>query len=109
MHARTSTARMFVANGVNSCVNLYLGNVVDAVETGRAHISEEVKDYARKINARVFATSAKTGAGIEELFQDIAENHVRQGGAASPEGPAGAKNLQSMGYDQPKEKKKCEC
>ena len=53
---------------------------VDLVQEGteRGRTPEEVKDYTKKIDAKVFETSAKTGQGIDELFQDIAETYVRK-------------------------------
>ena len=35
----------------------------------RAVSEREVEEYARTKDARVFLTSAKTGLGVEELFQ----------------------------------------
>lgn len=38
-----------------------------------------IESYAKSVNAKVFATSAKTGEGVNDVFQSIAEDYVRKG------------------------------
>ena len=56
---------------------LYL---VDKIEDGReCEVREEdVAKYAESIGAQTFRVSAKTGAGVEELFYKIAEDFTRR-------------------------------
>lgn len=66
---------------------LVLTVVVDLIQEGsdRGHTPEEVKAYAAKIGAKVFETSAKTGHGINELFQDIAESYCAKATDNTPQ------------------------
>jgi len=51
---------------------------VDLIQDGlsRGVSSEEVKQYALKIGAKVYETSSKNGLSIDNLFQDIAEDYI---------------------------------
>jgi len=60
------------------CDIYVVGTKLDLVQEGtdRGRSQQEVKEYANKINAKVFETSSKTGEGIEQLFQDIADVYI---------------------------------
>jgi len=60
------------------CLVYLVGTKLDLTrEQGGANVSQdEVRQFATKMNARVFQTSAKTGEGIEDVFQAIAENFL---------------------------------
>jgi len=59
-----------------SCDIYIVGTKLDM--TGQGHVSEEIRDYVSRINAKLFLTSARTGEGIEALFLDIAQMHARR-------------------------------
>jgi len=61
-----------------SCDIYVVGTKLDLIQEGteRGRSVQEVKEYALKIGAKVFESSSKTGDGIEELFQDIAQAYV---------------------------------
>jgi len=67
------------------CDIYVVGTKLDLVQEGtdRGRSSTEVREYASKIGAKVFESSSKTGDGIEELFQDIAETYVSKMGGMS--------------------------
>jgi len=60
-----------------SCDIYIAGTKLDAIGS-IVHLPEEVREYATKIGAKIFQTSAKTGAGIDELFHDIAQSFVKK-------------------------------
>ena len=47
------------------------GNKSD-LESHRMVEKKEVEDFAKKIKGKHFNTSARTGKGIEEIFQELA-------------------------------------
>jgi len=61
------------------CAIYIVGTKLDALGNGGSRIPDDVSNYADRIGAKVYETSAKTGAGIDELFTDIALRYV--GGA----------------------------
>jgi len=98
------------------CGIYVVGTKVDLVEEGgipRAQSTEEVRSYCRGIGAKSYETSSKTGNGIEQVFQDIADNFVSKGAseaAKDRETPGGARVNPSQREDtpnKPKEKKCC--
>lgn len=54
--------------------------LVDLLSEGkdRGMPAQEVEDFAKKVGADVFETSAKTGHNINEAFNKIAEDFVRK-------------------------------
>eukprot|EP01116_Phalansterium_solitarium_P019834 TRINITY_DN5683_c0_g1_i1.p1 TRINITY_DN5683_c0_g1~~TRINITY_DN5683_c0_g1_i1.p1 ORF type:complete len:197 (+),score=68.78 TRINITY_DN5683_c0_g1_i1:114-704(+) len=46
--------------------------------------AEEVAAFARSIGAKLFETSAKTGAGIDDLFYEIARSYVARPTISGP-------------------------
>jgi len=80
------------------CDIYVVGTKLDLVQEGteRGRTPEEVKDYAKKIDAKIFETSSKTGQGIDELFQDIAETYVRKlsGGGDQSSSSSSTSNIQ---------------
>lgn len=59
---------------------------MDLVEEGtpRGVTSDETKKFASQHNARSYETSAKSGTGIEELFDDIAATYLAKDSMPSP-------------------------
>jgi Ras-related protein Rab-5C len=51
-------------------------DLADDEENGRQVSFEEGKEYAKETGALFFETSAKTGAGVQELFTEIGESHL---------------------------------
>jgi len=60
-----------------NCDIYIAGTKLDAIGS-IVYLPEEVREYATKIGAKIFQTSAKTGAGIDELFHDIAQSFVKK-------------------------------
>jgi len=91
------------------CAIYIVGTKLDLIEEGgmpRGHTQEEVRSYARGINASVFETSAKSGGGIDSLFQQIGDNFVQKDGASSSSNRESTAKLAPIS-DQPKQEKKC--
>jgi len=92
------------------CAIFLVGTKLDLIEEGlsRGNNAEEIKQYTRGIGAKSYETSAKTGLGIEPIFQEIADSFVDSKGTA-PEPPkdSGAKVNPTETPDKPKEKKCC--
>jgi len=53
------------------------------------HVPQAAQDYAKSKGALYFETSAKTGEGINELFQALAAEILKRGLAKLPEGAGG--------------------
>jgi len=89
------------------CDIYIVGTKADMVATDASRkLPDDVKEYSLKIGAKFFETSAKTGAGIEELFQDIADVFVRK--ESSPNGSSHVKgNANVTTVSTPPEKKRC--
>jgi len=93
------------------CDIYVVGTKLDLVQEGmdRGRSLQEVKEYATKINAKVFETSSKTGEGIEPLFQDIADVYISKmtGAAHQQEGVSKVKVNTSSPSSEEKQKKCC--
>eukprot|EP01136_Pigoraptor_vietnamica_P022951 Opistho-1_new@74562 len=66
-----------------NCAIYVCGTKADMVDEDRSKRKVDVdvaNDYAGEIKARLFETSSKTGANIEELFQAVAEDFVKKSG-----------------------------
>jgi len=70
-----------LANEEN-CAIYIVGTKTDLVQEGKERGLDPtvVKSYASSIGARVFESSAKSGAGVDQVFTDIAELFVKKGG-----------------------------
>ncbi|PRP76541.1 RAB24, member RAS oncogene family [Planoprotostelium fungivorum] len=64
------------------CAIYIVGTKSDGVDVG-ALPRRDMQEYAKQINGFMFDTSAKSGDGIEEIFQHIAEAHVNKEQAPS--------------------------
>lgn len=51
-------------------------NKCDLKEEGEGVSEEDAASYAKSIDATLFLTSAKTGQGVEELFEFIAKKRL---------------------------------
>ena len=60
------------------------------LEKERSVPEEVVKEYATSIGAAHFSTSAKTGAGLELAFQDLAHRCLEQQRERQAKQPPGA-------------------
>lgn len=70
----------------------------------RGMATADVEDFAKKIGADVFETSAKTGHNINETFNKIAEDFVRKkkGKVGGSSGGGGGNVSLDDGPQQPK-------
>lgn len=59
----------------NDCLFIIVENKNDITDKEKEVSFEEAKKYAESINASIFSVSAKTGNGIEEMFQKILEKN----------------------------------
>lgn len=58
------------------CQVFVVGNKIDKLQDGQLpqEQSDEIKNYCSKYNCRLEYVSALSGAGIEKLFQDVAQS-----------------------------------
>jgi len=91
------------------CAIYIVGTKLDLIQDGtpRSHSEEEIKSYAKSISARIYETSAKSGGGIEELFQEIATNFVLSLEGGAPRESLSSKIDPSKPAEEPKQKKCC--
>lgn len=54
-----------------------VGNKIDMIEDEQVNYST-AQDYANKIEAHHFQTSAKQNAGIENLFHEIVQRYIEK-------------------------------
>lgn len=92
------------------CSIFIVGTKYDLIDekTPRAVKEQEVKEFAEKINAEVFDTSAKTGVNVEELFNRIARvlyDKKRTGGFRNSE--TSASTIQPGGPQPFPQKRRC--
>lgn len=87
------------SNSLN-CIFI-VGNKIDLPSDERQVSTDVAFDYATKINAKYVEVSAKTGDGIEELFEQIADQLIKK----DPQ-PA---DTQTVEVDQQKDEKKNYC
>jgi len=87
------------------------------------HVPKAAQEYAESKGALYFETSAKTGEGINELFEALAGEIIKRGLAKMPEAPEGGGGGEGSEDSAPvirlgatdndktteKEKKKCGC
>ena len=76
---------------------------MDLVEEGVAERGvprEEVNAYAKQMGAKHFETSAKTGAGIELLFQTIAEQYIKSAASSANADGGGASRARVTPQEQ---------
>jgi GTPase SAR1 family protein len=58
-------------------VNFLVGNKTDLAYEQRAVTKDYARFVARGMNARCHEVSARTGLGVDELFEDIAEDALK--------------------------------
>eukprot|EP01117_Protostelium_nocturnum_P002830 TRINITY_DN1374_c0_g1_i1.p1 TRINITY_DN1374_c0_g1~~TRINITY_DN1374_c0_g1_i1.p1 ORF type:complete len:196 (-),score=56.85 TRINITY_DN1374_c0_g1_i1:20-607(-) len=64
------------------CQIYIVGTKMDGAGDVKKLQRRDIEEYTDKVGGRMFDTSAKNGEGIEEIFQHIAEQYVKQGSAA---------------------------
>jgi len=94
------------------CDIYVVGTKLDLIQEGteRGRSAAEVKEYASKIGGKVFESSSKTGDGIEELFQDIAESYISKmasGGSGGTHGHTEGTSKVKVNTGVEKDKKCC--
>lgn len=53
---------------------IYIGDGVDVNSLSR----RDIEEYCQSINGKMFDTSSKSGDGIEDIFQHIAESYIHK-------------------------------
>uniref|UniRef100_A0A7S4NNU2 Ras-related protein Rab-24 n=1 Tax=Paramoeba aestuarina TaxID=180227 RepID=A0A7S4NNU2_9EUKA len=86
------------------CAIYIVGTKVDLFEQqeGEGVKKELVKEYAEEMGAQTCQTSAKTGAGVDELFMKIAEDFTQKTQAGNQKAPVSSVNLDKPSEEQPK-------
>ena len=65
----TKELRKMVGDNTKICISI-VGNKID-LERQRAVSKDVVKNYAERVGANYFEASAKTGRGVEDVFQEL--------------------------------------
>mmetsp|Transcript_8474 Transcript_8474/g.14639 ORF Transcript_8474/g.14639 Transcript_8474/m.14639 type:complete len:205 (+) Transcript_8474:146-760(+) len=70
-----------------TCLLFIVGTQSDTLIDGEARVDDAlVRNFAAKVDAAVFVTSAKTGKGVDDLFFAVGEAYLRQRGRATVDG-----------------------
>lgn len=73
-----------------NCKIYLCGTKRDLVDSGkgqRANDFHDISDYADTINAKLFETSSKTGTNVDELFEEIACDYMKNSKEEEPIDP----------------------
>jgi len=75
-----------IKNNEPDCVLYIVGTKVDMLHEGalRAVSLSTLKEYANSVKAKTFETSAKTGEGVDDLFNAVAIDYVRTNSSKLP-------------------------
>jgi len=92
------------------CSIYLVGTKVDLVQENpsmRGHSADEIRNYAKSMGCKSYEASAKSGAGIEALFQDIADNFIFKSNPAIGGSSESSKDNSTkiVPFDTPAEKK----
>jgi hypothetical protein len=77
--------------------------------TPRGRSKEEVDGFVRKSALKYFETSAKSGDGIEDIFQEIADTFIAKGDDSYSTGSVTIQPVKPGNGNYPEEKKKKCC
>ncbi|MGY5875232.1 MAG: Rab family GTPase [Candidatus Thorarchaeota archaeon] len=61
-----------IRDSVLNCPIVLVGNKMDERTNGHGMTLEDAQEFASQYNGKVFEVSAKSGVGMEGLFQDVA-------------------------------------
>jgi Ras-related protein Rab-24 len=83
-----------------SCKMYLVGTKIDLDQ--RDVEDQEIRAYAQKVNARLFEVSSKTGQGIREVFDAIAQDYLHSKNQSEQELPALSTQIQSINQESQK-------